>query len=97
MNKSNPSIPNFPRLRNYINKLVEMAKKSDINHRHASVLIYNGNPVAWGYNSIKGINTNHAECDVIRRFLVARGFIGYLKVQKEQYLLRGLYQCQKGS
>lgn len=81
---------NFPRLRTYITKLIEMAKKSDINHRHGSVLIYNGTPVAWGFNSIRGSNTNHAECDVIRRFLAGRGYLGYLK---EQSLLWG----QKGS
>lgn len=57
----------------FLPKLINHAKQSTVNHQHAAVLIYNGDPVAWGVNNIKGNKTYHAEVEVIYRFLLNRG------------------------
>jgi len=83
------------RLRNLLPRLSNLARTSQINHQHAAVLISNGTPVAWGVNAIKGKNTCHAECDVIHRYLISRGNLGYVR---EQCILRNSWQrqsCQK--
>jgi hypothetical protein len=82
-------ISNKQKLFGLLSKLSRVASNSQINHQHAAVLIHNGNPVVWGFNTIKGHKTHHAECDVIRRFLISRGNLGYVK---EQSILWG---CKK--
>ena len=56
-----------------VSKLPAYADKSTITHRHGAALIKNGIPILFGYNKIQGIKTIHAECDVIRQFLLSRG------------------------
>jgi hypothetical protein len=58
---------------NLISKLPAYANKSPINHKHSAVLLKNGTPIIFGYNKIIGNKTMHAECDVIRRFLLSKG------------------------
>ncbi len=59
-----------------LRKLPLMALKSSIQHQHGAVIIKNGSPIIWGFNSIKGQKTYHAEHDVLRKFLNLKGFKG---------------------
>ena len=70
------------RLTKLFSKLIDNAKKSDIMHQHSAVLMYNGAPVAWGFNRISGNKTHHAEHDAIRKFLLSRGMIGWVNQQR---------------
>lgn len=83
----------FNRLRALMSKLSNIARKSEINHQHAAVIIRNGNPVAWGINSIKGNNTCHAECDAIRKYLLSSCKTGYAREHRS--LLWNQYRYQK--
>jgi hypothetical protein len=73
----------------FLHRLHAIANKSSVSHQHAAVLVYNGNPVAWDFNSIKGKHTHHAEFSVIRKFLISRGNLGFVKkssiLWNEQY------------
>ncbi len=71
---------------NILRKLPRHAIKSDINHQHGAVLVKNGSPIVWGFNSIKGEHTYHAEHDVIRKYLSLKGIKGW---ERGQCLLRG--------
>lgn len=66
----------------YLNKALELAKRSTERHRHGAVLVKNGNVLSWGYNKMKshplvfGDNAEdliknhsgvHAEVDAIRK------------------------------
>lgn len=53
--------------------LSQHAIKSCLQHQHAAVILKGGTPVAWGFNSIKGIKTYHAEHAVINKYLSDRG------------------------
>lgn len=72
-------LSNFPRLNKFLKWLPKLAVKSDINHQHAAVLMQGGSPVAWGFNTIKGAKTFHAEMSVIQRFMTSRGFQSFGK------------------
>ncbi len=63
------------RLNNILAKLPSIADKSNISHQHGAVLIKNGIPVVWGYNKIQGLSTVHAECSVIKQFLLSKGIM----------------------
>jgi hypothetical protein len=67
-------------------KLIDTSEKSIITHQHAAVLLINGNPIAWDFNSIKGKRPLHAEVAVIRQYLISRGLIGWVR---QQCSLRG--------
>jgi hypothetical protein len=58
---------------NILGKLAEVASKSEIAHKHGAVIISAGSPIVWGYNSIKGTTTYHAECEALRRYLNLHG------------------------
>lgn len=68
-----------------LNKLPDIAKKSLAIHTHGSVLIKNGKPVAWGFNSVNGNTTIHAEPSAILNYLIRNGVISG---KKEYYILR---------
>jgi hypothetical protein len=70
------------KLSNICSRLPSHACKSVMNHRHSAVLIKNGNPVSFGFNTIKGERTYHAEHDVILKYLYQRGIKGRQKVQR---------------
>ena len=53
----------------YIPKLISIANKSTIIHRHSSLLLKGGKPMAYGYNKIISNLSRHAELDVIVNFL----------------------------
>ena len=63
-------------------KLPLIAAKSHVNHKHAAVIIINGKPVSYGFNSIRGGRTEHAECAALRSYLISRGFLGWFKEQR---------------
>ncbi len=65
-----------------LRRLPLMALKSDVNHQHGAVIIKNGSPIIWGFNSIKGEKTYHAEHDVLRKFLYLKGFKGWERDQR---------------
>lgn len=77
------------KLRNVVNRLPVHASKSSLLNQHGAVLVKNGAPLMYGYNKILGSVTMHAECDVIRRYLISRK-IRYW--EKEYRLLR---RCSK--
>ena len=74
------------RLRGLISRLPEYASKSSLSNQHGAVLIRNGSPYMFSYNKIIGHKTVHAECDVIRRFLISQGIRCF---EKESRLLWG--------
>lgn len=55
------------------NRMTDYAAKSDMMSKHGAVLLKNGVPMAFSYNKIVGTKTMHAECDVIRRYLMSHG------------------------
>jgi hypothetical protein len=57
---------------NILATLPHIANKSQINHQHSAVIIKNGTPIIWGFNNIRGVNTYHAEHDVIRKYLAMK-------------------------
>jgi len=61
-------------IRRLLSKLADTANRSEINHRHGAVVMYGGAPVAWGFNSIIGAKTYHAEIAAVKKFLASRGF-----------------------
>ena len=63
-------------------RLIEESVKGNVVRQHASVLIINGVPVEYGYNMIKNCRSEHAECNVINKFLTRRGLIGWVKEQR---------------
>lgn len=67
---------------NIINKLITTAKKSNILHRHAAVLLKNGTPVCIGSNIIRGNTTVHAEINVINHYLANCGVRRCFKERK---------------
>jgi hypothetical protein len=70
----------FSRIQSFLHKLPTLAQKSDLaNSHHGAVLICNGAPMVWGFNTIKGLDTHHAEFDVMRRFLISQGMLGYVR------------------
>lgn len=77
------------RLRNIANKLPAYAAKSTMLSQHSAVLVKNGVPLMYSYNKILGSNTVHAECDVIRRYLLSQGIRCR---EKESHLLWGCKQ-----
>lgn len=77
------------KLRNIINRLPKHAAKSLLINKHGAVLIKNGTPLVFSYNKILGSATMHAECDVIRRYLLSQGIRCR---EKEPCLLRGCQQ-----
>jgi hypothetical protein len=77
------------KLCNIINRLPAHAEKSQMLNQHGAVLVKNGIPLVYSYNKIIGGNTMHAECDVIRRYLLSQGIRCR---EKEQRLLRGCKQ-----
>jgi hypothetical protein len=77
------------KLRGLFSRLSAYAAKSDMLSKHGAVLIKNGAPMAFSYNKIVGTKTMHAECDVIRRYLLSRGIRCF---EKEACILRGLTQ-----
>lgn len=72
----------FPRLERLLGKLSDIAKQSIIQHRHSAVLINNGVPVSWGYNSIIGTKTHHAEYAAIKSYMLQCGLIGLVKSRR---------------
>jgi len=62
------------RIDRFADKLATTALKSYNQHKHAAVLVYNKTPVAWGFNTIVGNDTRHAEQVVIQQFLASRGY-----------------------
>lgn len=63
----------------YLPKLKEVSARGDLSKKHAAVVIYKGQPVAWGFNSITGGHASHAEFSAIRSFLLGRGLIGWVR------------------
>lgn len=61
------------RLCNIINRLPAHAAKSLLVNQHGAVLVKNGTPLVFSCNKIIGGVTMHAECDVIRRYLLSQG------------------------
>ena len=72
---SNPNLHiSYPRMSKILDKLCQISAMSKIIHQHAAVVIYNGDPVAWGFNTIRGNKSIHAEIAAIYQFLCDRGF-----------------------
>jgi hypothetical protein len=65
----------------YTYGLKELAKKSNVSSQHAACIIYNGNPVAWAHNQVKGSKSYHAELSAVRQFLLQRGYVSAAKLQ----------------
>lgn len=76
------------RMLNILDRLPYYADKSNINHQHGAVLIKNGSPIIWGFNSIKGNNTYHAEHEVINRYLLSQRLL-YREKGKYSKLCQG--------
>lgn len=77
------------KLVNIVSRLPGHAAKSHMLNQHGAVLIKNGMPLVYSYNKILGSSTMHAECDVIRRYLLSQGIRCR---EKESRLLRGCEQ-----
>jgi hypothetical protein len=56
-----------------------ISSKSLINNQHGSVLIKSGRPMSWGFNSITGGKSIHAEVSTCMKLLSNHGFLGWLK------------------
>jgi pyrimidine deaminase RibD-like protein len=50
------------------------AGKSCLTHQHAAALISGGRIVSLGVNSLRGVNSDHAEIAAVRKYLASRGF-----------------------
>lgn len=77
------------KLMNIIGRLPVHANKSSMLNQHGAALMRNGVPLICSYNKIIGGNTMHAECDVIRRYLLSQGIRCR---EKELGVLRGCVQ-----
>ncbi len=64
------------------NKLSEYSNNSQLTHKHAAAIIYNGKVVSYGVNNLNGGRADHAEIAVITRFLKDRGWC-----QKQKWIL----------
>ena len=60
------------KFQNILKKMPTVAMKSTINHKHSAVVLRNWVAIAWGFNSIKGNKTIHAEHDAIRNYCPLR-------------------------
>lgn len=79
------------RMCNLIERLPDIASKSEISHQHGAVLVKNGVPLIYAFNKINGGRTVHAEHNAIRRYLAGQG----LKCgERHSCLLRN--QCVEG-
>jgi hypothetical protein len=74
------------------NNMHEIAATSLITHKHAAVVISNGQPAAYGVNNIRGARPYHAEAEAVRSYLINRGLLGWVKTCR---ILWG-YQPPKG-
>lgn len=73
---------------NIINKLMTVAENSSITHKHAAVVVSGGKTLAWGFNSIKGGKTIHAEHAALQSFM--NHYRVTLRRRKERYILPGI-------
>jgi hypothetical protein len=73
------------RLVSVANKLRNIACRSNMTQQHAAVLLKGSTPIVYGFNTIRGNDTYHAEHDVIRRYLLTIG----LPYEKQQCILHG--------
>ena len=75
------------KLGQFLPSIIGSAEKSPIAHQHVAGLFYGGVLVAQGFNTLNGIKPHHAEYAVVRRFLIDRGFRGW--VHQQGFLWRG--------
>ncbi len=71
---------------NIIATLPRVAIRSLNVHQHGAVLIKNGRPVSYGFNSVQGDKFRHAEVDAIDRYLRSHNVNGYY--EKEPYSIQ---------
>ena len=64
---------------NFIDKLIETTKLSCNIHKHAAVLLLNGKPIFYNFNSIIGNKSYHAEVAVINKYIRSCGFVNFNK------------------
>jgi hypothetical protein len=74
--------PTFPRISKWIPNIIEKASTSNINHKHAAMILLNGSPMAYGINDMRGVTPYHAESSVIRSYLISCGMLGWVKTQR---------------
>jgi len=67
------------RFNNIMARLPYFALKSLNLHQHGAVVLKNGTPVAFGFNSVSGVHFRHAEVDAINKYLRIHGIKGWEK------------------
>lgn len=85
--------PDHARIFKLANTMPSIANKSLITHKHAATVLVNGLPAASGVNTMRGQHPYHAETDAIRSFLIARGYLGYVKTCR---ILQGVQPAKVG-
>ena len=82
-NKLDNKLDSFPfrlgKLDRFLPRMIGIAEQSLMSHQHGAMVIYNGSPAAWAFNTIKGGNTFHAEMEAIGQFLTNRGFGNFVR------------------
>jgi len=56
-----------------IERLKDIARKSTNTIKHAAVVMIGGKILSYGFNSMRGSKTDHAECSAIRKYMYTRG------------------------
>lgn len=79
------------KINNFLNRLISVSKQSVNVHKHAAVLLLNGKPIIYNFNSIQGIKSIHAEIAVIRNYLNLHRIVKNEKINnKTKRLMRNV-------
>jgi len=84
----------------YIEELIELASKSDMNNKHGAILVFKGKIISKGFNRRTGDKKNckysiHAECDAINncdRNLVRYSSMYVIQISNDD---KNILKCSK--
>lgn len=62
-----------------LEELKNNSSKSLLSHKHSAVILSNSVPISWNHNTINGKHFFHAEYNVVRKFLIQNGHLGFVK------------------
>lgn len=82
-------------VKKFLPKLISQARQSDIDCKHAAVIVVNGKPIVWAMNELKGLSSFHAEVAVVYKYLMQRGEYALAKSQYRLWSSGRIRQWQK--
>jgi hypothetical protein len=74
---------------NLIDKLIILSKKSVLSIKHSAAVIKNGKIMSYGFNTVNGKYSHHAECNAIINYLKEYNII----ISNSEILDREKGQC----